>query len=528
MVSFKKLFTPRNMSEGTPWKRLAMFAVPLILGNFAQQLYNTVDTIVVGNSRWGYNALAAVGSAFPILMVMMALFVGIATGAGIMVAQFFGARNKEGLGKTIANCAIMTLSVSVFIMIVGPMIVDPMLRAINTLPELYNDCRTYLIISFLGIAGNFGYNIFSGILRGMGDSFSALAYLLLTTVLNIIGDLLLVDKMGVAGVALATIFAQAVSGILCIRKVLSLKQYFILTKKEWKPDSAYIKRIVSLGIPSGITMALSSVSNLMVTRLINSFADSMFIAANSLTMRVDGYAMMPTMSFGMAMSTYAGQNIGAGRMDRVKEGLKQCIIMSLIVVAIMGPAVLFGGPYLLRIFTPEQALNRMTMGLIYIIAPSYIINSFSQPMMGVIRGAGDTISPMWMGIGTNIILRLITAYGFVALARGAGASLWTQERMVFVSMVFGMVVNAIATFFIYKFGRWKTLRIMQFGHGPGGPGGPGGAGGPGGPGGPKGPGFPGGPEGSEMPGGPEGPGFPEGPGAPEIPVDFESPAVETK
>lgn len=474
MASFKDLFKPRNMSEGTPWKGLALFAAPLILGNFAQQLYNTVDTIVVGNSKWGYNALAAVGSAFPVLMVMMALFAGVATGAGIMVAQFFGARNKEGLGKTIANCSILSVAVSIFIMVVGPLIVDPMLKAINTLPELYDDCRTYLIISFLGILGNFGYNIFSGILRGMGDSFSALGYLLLTTVLNIIGDLLLVDSLGVAGVALATIFSQLVSGILCIRKVLSLKQYFTLCKKEWKPDGAYIKRIVSLGIPSGITMALSSLSNLFVTRLINSFGDSMFIAANSLTIRVDGYAMMPTMSFGMAMATYAGQNIGANRMDRVKEGLKQCIIMAVIVSGALTPVVLFGGPHLLRIFTPEQALNDMTMGLIYIICPCYLINSISQPMMGVIRGAGDTVSPMWMGIFTNIILRLITAYGFVALARNAGASLWTQERMVFVSMVTGMVVMAILTGFIYKFGKWKTLRIMnmQNMHGNGGPQGP--------------------------------------------------------
>ena len=518
----QKLFSPNNMSEGTPWKRLAMFAIPQILGNFAQQLYNTVDTIVVGNSRWGYTALAAVGSSFPVLMVLMALFVGVATGTGIMVAQFFGARNKEGLGKTIANCTIMTIAVSLFIMIVGPFIVDPMLKAINTLPELYDYCKTYLLISFLGIGGNFAYNIYGGMLRGMGDSFSALGFLLITTVLNIIGDLLLVERFGVAGVAFATIFAQAVSAVLCIRKVLSLKQYFTLTKKEWKPDGAYIKRIIGLGIPSGITMGLSSISNLLVTRLINSFGDSMFIAANSLTMRVDGYAMMPTMSMGMAMSTFAGQNIGAGRMDRVKIGLRQCIFMSLGITAVMGPLVLMFGPNLLRLFTPEQALNDMTMGLIYIIAPTYVINCISQPMMGVIRGAGDTISPMWMGIGTNIVLRLITAYGFVALAKNAGATLWTQERMVFLSMVFGMVVNAIITFFLYKYGRWKNLRIMNFAGGPGRPGGPGGPGGPkfpgapgGGPGGPKFPGAPEGGEGPKFPGAPEGGEAPKFPGAPE-------------
>ena len=470
MASFKNLFRPRNMSEGTPWKRLAEFAFPMVLGNFAQQLYNTVDTIVVGNSRWGATAIAAVGSAFPILNLLLALFVGIATGAGIMVAQFFGARNKEGLGKTIANCSILTIAASILIMIVGPLVTTPLLRAVNTLPELFDSSKLYLTISFLGIAGFFSYNIFSGILRGMGDSVSALGYLLLTTVLNIIGDLLLVDKLGVAGVALATIFAQLVSGILCIRKVLSLKQYFTLTKTELKPDMDYIKRIIGLGIPSGITAALMSFSALVVQRLNNSFSDAMFIAANSLTIRVDGYAVMPTMSFGMAMSTYVGQNIGAGRMDRVKEGLKQCIIMAVLVAACLTPVVLLGGPYILRLFTPDEALNKMTMGLIYILCPNYVIMAIGQPLMGTIRGAGDTVSPMWISIFTNIVLRLATAHGFVAIARSMGASVWTQERMVFLSMLVGGAVTAVLSFLVYKFGKWRNLRIMQFDHeGPGGP-----------------------------------------------------------
>ena len=185
MGKLKAFFAPKNMSEGAPWKRLMEFAIPMLIGNLVQQLYNTVDTVIVGNSHWGYQALAAVSSAGPVLRLLMALFVGIATGTGIIVSQYFGARNKEGLGRTIGNCITLTAIASVFSMIVGPMLIGPMLNLVNTLPELYDYSRQYLVIYFAGISGMFFYNIFSGILRGMGDSTSALLYLMTTAVLNV-------------------------------------------------------------------------------------------------------------------------------------------------------------------------------------------------------------------------------------------------------------------------------------------------------------------------------------------------------
>ncbi|MBR4020597.1 MAG: polysaccharide biosynthesis C-terminal domain-containing protein, partial [Firmicutes bacterium] len=202
---FKKIFQPVDMTQGTPWKGLVLFAIPMLIGNIAQQLYSTVDSIIVGHFV-GDNALAAVGSALPLLNLMLVLFIGISAGATIMVSQYFGARDKESLAATIGTCVTMTGLVSLFLMVCAPPLMQPFLKLLNTPADIIDDCRLYLIISMLGIAGMAFYNILSGILRGMGDSTSALVYLLIATGINIVLDLFFVGVMriGVPGVAIAT------------------------------------------------------------------------------------------------------------------------------------------------------------------------------------------------------------------------------------------------------------------------------------------------------------------------------------
>jgi len=448
------------MSQGTPWKRIAEFAFPLLIGNFAQQLYNTVDAVVVGNSRWGYVALASVGNAGPVLNLLLALFVGIATGAGILVSQYFGAKNARSLSMTVGNCITVTAIASAVIMIVGPLISGPLLRAMGTLDSMYAGCRSYLNIFFYGIAGFFFYNIFAGILRGLGDSFSALLYLMLTSAMNIALDLLFVDKMGVAGVALATIIAQFISAILCLFKLLSLKSVFTLHKSDLRPDRRYLSRIIGLGLPSGLTQAIFSCAMLVVQRLINGFGDEMFVACNVMVMRVDGYAMLPNFSFGQAMGTYAGQNLGARRIDRLYQGTRQGLIMSLCTALVLTPLVLLGGPYLMRLFTPEQQLIQMSMGMMYILAAGYVAMAVTQVLQGTMRGAGDTVTPMWISLTTTIALRIPVAYGLVAAAKSAGAGLLTQERMVFVSLLITWTLGMVITVIVYRRGRWKRRQVL--------------------------------------------------------------------
>ena len=455
MSKIRDLFSPRDMSQGEPWRRIAEFAFPLLIGNFAQQLYNTVDAVVVGNSRWGYQALGAVGNASPVLNLLLALFVGISTGAGILVSQRFGAKDSEGLAKTIGNCVTATAIASAVIMIAGPLLTGPLLRAVGTMDSMYGQCKAYLDIFFYGIAGFFFYNIFAGILRGLGDSFSALLYLMITSAINIVLDLALVDSMGVAGVALATIIAQGISAVLCAVKLLSLKDVFRLRWTDLRPERRYIGLIIRLGVPSGLTQAIFSLAMMVVQRLINSFGDEMFVACNVMVMRVDGYAMLPNFSFGQAMSTYAGQNIGARRLDRLKDGTRQGLMLSVGTALVLTPLVLLFGPALMRLFTPEQSLIKLSMGMMYILAVGYVAMSVTQVLQGVMRGAGDTVTPMWISFGTTIAMRLPVAYGMVALTRRLGAPLLTQERMVFVSLLAAWLTGMLVTLIVYRAGKWK-------------------------------------------------------------------------
>lgn len=448
--ALRNLFTANDMTVGTPWKCIARFAFPMLIGNFAQQLYNTVDAVVVGRSKWGYTALAAVGNALPVLNLLLALFVGIATGVGILVAQYFGAKDREGLEKTIGSCIFISLAASIVIMVAGPLLTTPMLRAVNTLPEMFDACRDYLNIFFIGIIGFMFYNIFAGILRGLGDSFSALLFLLICAALNVAGDLLLVGKMGVAGVALATVISQAISAVLCLLKLLAMKDVFTLKAKNIRPNRVYLARIIRLGIPSGITQAIISASMLFAQALINSFGDAMLVAANVMIMRVDGYAMLPNFSFGQAMGTYAGQNVGAGRLDRLKSGTRQGTLMAFLTAVVLVPIILLSGPALMDLFAPGNTeLISLSMHMLYILAAGYIAFSITQSLQGVIRGAGDTVSPMWITIATTVLIRIPLAYGLVWLARSMGADVLMQESMIYISLLSVWLIGSLLTVIVY-------------------------------------------------------------------------------
>ena len=265
-----KLFAPVDMTVGEPVIQIIKFTIPMLLGNVAQQLYNTVDSIIVGRFV-GDNALAAVGSAGPILNLMLVLFMGISVGASIMVSQFFGARQRESLSKSIGACVVLTGAASLIIMIVGPLVTMPLLRLLGTPESIIGWCRNYLIIICLGIAGGGYYNILSGVLRGLGDSMSALIYLLVATGINIVLDYVFVAHLGlgVAGVALATVIAQFVSAFLSLRRLTRMTEYFDMKKEYLLPDSDYISQLIRLGVPSGITQAIFSMSMIVVQSLTN-------------------------------------------------------------------------------------------------------------------------------------------------------------------------------------------------------------------------------------------------------------------
>lgn len=458
MKWLKKLFAPVDMTVGRPWEDILIFTVPMLIGNIAQQLYNTVDSVVVGKYV-GDNALAAVGSAGPILNLLIVLFIGISVGASIMVSQYFGARNREDLSRTIGSCIVLTGLASLFVMVVATLLSRPLLILLRTPDSILDWCTSYLHILFLGSAGMAYYNILSGVLRGLGDSISALIYLIVASVTNIVLDLLFVAqfKMGVAGVALATVIAQAISSLLCIWKLARMRDLFDMKWSYMRLSKHHTKSIIKLGVPSGVTQAIMSMAMLVVQSLTNSFGEQ-FIAANVIVMRVDGFAMLPNFSFGTAMTTYAGQNIGAGAYDRVTKGAKQGTLMGLGVSAAITAGILIFGKSLMSIFTNTEVLVEMSMNMMRILAVGYIAMAIIQSLSGVMRGAGDTITPMWISLIMTIVIRVPLAYGLVYLTRSAQFPQGRKE-CIFISLLISWLIGAVITVVCYKRGKWKEKAV---------------------------------------------------------------------
>ncbi len=458
MEMLKKFFAPVDMTEGSPWKKIVFFTVPMLVGNIAQQLYNTVDSVVVGNYV-GDNALAAVGSAGPILNLLLVLFVGISVGAGIIVSQYFGAKEREKLSGTIGNCITLTAVATIFVMVVASLVSRPLLELLDTPESIIDWCQSYLLILFIGSAGLAFYNILSGILRGLGDSMSALAYLLVSTVLNIVLDLVFVAKldMGVSGVALATVIAQLISALLCFLRLSKMVDLFDMKPRYLKLEKHHALKIIRLGLPSGITQAIFSMAMIVVQSLTNSFGE-MFIAANVIIMRVDGFAMMPNFSFGTAMTTYAGQNVGARMYDRVEKGAKQGTLIAMGVSAILTSLILVFGKALMGIFTKTPELVDLSRYMMGILAVGYVAMAVTQSLSGVMRGAGDTVTPMWISIVTTIFIRVPVAYGIAFLTRSAAFPGGRQE-CIFISLLSSWVAGALITFFFYKRGKWKEKAV---------------------------------------------------------------------
>ena len=459
MEKFKKLFQATDMTTGSPWKRIVIFTLPMLLGNIAQQLYSTVDSIVVGKYV-GDNALAAVGSAAPILNLLLVLFVGISMGVSIMVAQYFGAKQREELSQTIGNCITLTAIASLIIMVLSLVITRPLLELLDTPVAIVDWCEDYLLILFLGCAGSAFYNILCGILRGLGDAFSALVYLLVATIINIVLDILFVAyfDMGVAGVAWATIIAQAVSSVMCFFKLAKLADVFDLKPSYLKLNKIYANKVISLGLPSGLTQAIMSMAMIIVQALTNSFGEA-FIAANVIVMRVDGFAMLPNMSFGTAMTTYTGQNVGAKKMDRVTQGAKEGTILAVATSTVLTMLILTFGKQLMGIFTETTSLVELSRTIMGIIAPGYIAVAVTMSLSGVMRGAGDTMTPMWISLFTTVAVRVPVAYILAYLTRSAEMPNGNQF-CIQVSLVSSWLLGALITTIFYLRGKWKKKLMM--------------------------------------------------------------------
>ena len=485
LAKIKKLFGAQDMTVGKPMTNIVKFALPLLIGNIAQQLYSTVDSIVVGkycsvasNGYNGVDALAAIGASMPIMNMLLVLFMAISTGAGIMVAQFFGAREKERLSRCIGTSVTLIALASIMITAIGVPLAGPLLELTKTPANYFEPAKAYLVICFWGMIGSGFYNIISGILRGLGDSFYPLVFLLVAALLNVVLDSWFVAglNMGVDGAALATIISQGVSAVLCLIRLFQMKDIITVNRKSLTPDMKIGGQVLKLGLPSGITQAVFSLAMVFVQTLTNEmssiladYTETFFVGAISIAiMRVDGFAMMPNFTFGLAISTYIGQNLGARKHDRIQPGINACLKLASIVSIGLVVALLLFGKNLIGLFVNAETtdpavydivMNQGARGL-RILAAGYFAMVFTQVFGGVLRAAGDTVSSMIISMITTVALRVPVAY---LLASLTSSEIWPHGHpdALQISLLISWVIGAVLTFLVYRRGKWKDMDLIN-------------------------------------------------------------------
>lgn len=396
-----------DMTKGPILKELVLFALPLLLGNAFQQLYNTVDSVIVGQFV-GPESLAAVTSTAVIINTLVGLFVGFSTGSSVIISQFFGAQKADMLRKSIHTALTATFIMGIAFMILGYFITPPLIVLMKTDVSVIEPATTYLRIYFLGILGLMFYNMTSAILRAIGDSVRPLIFLIITSVLNIILDLLFVIgfKMGVSGVAYATVISQFVSAFMGMYVLLKTKENYGISFKEMHIDPGILKKIFSVGLPAGLQMAIISFSNIFVQSYINSFGAASTAGWGSYG-RIDAFVMLPLQSISLANTTFTGQNAGARNSDRIKQGIRVSLLLAVIVTIIICALEYAAAPYIIRLFTKDQEV--MKYGIIFIRCNCMFdfFCCFNQIHAGVLRGIGDATAPMFIMIFSFVIFRQI-------------------------------------------------------------------------------------------------------------------------
>ena len=409
MASFAKK-KDTDMTVGSIPKLLITFALPLMVGNVFQQLYNTVDSIIVGNFV-SKQALAAVGCTGPIINTLIGIFVGLSGGAGVVISQYYGAKDRERLHRAVQTTIALTGVMCVLLTALGVWMTPFMLRLMDTPPDVLGAASEYLRIYFWGISGMLVYNIGAGILRAVGDSTHPLFFLIFSATTNTVLDFLFVKvfSWGIAGAAIATVAAQLLSAILVMRMLMASDADYRIDLQAIGFDLPILKRICQIGIPTSLQMGVTAVSNVFVQSYINRF-ESSCMAGWAAYNKLDAFAMLPLMGFSIAVTTFVGQNFGAGKLDRAHKGpLYGLAIGTVIMVVILTPMMLFA-PTLVRLFNQEAEVIAFGTLFLRMITPFYLLCTVNQIYSGALRGVGDTRATMFIMLFSFVLFRQIYLY----------------------------------------------------------------------------------------------------------------------
>lgn len=395
-----------DMTTGSIWKRMVSFAVPVFLGNLCQQLYNAVDSVIVGKFV-GKQALAAVASSGNLIFMMTGFFMGLFIGAGIVIAQYFGARNYEKVRSAVHTDIAFALCCGVLLTLLGVFFTPTILTWMRTPADVLSTSILYFRLYFLGSLATILYNAGMGILQAVGDSRSPLYYLVISSVVNVALDLLFVGAMdmGVAGAAVATVISQVVSAVLCIIKLTRSDGPYRLEIKRIGFDLPLLKKITSQGVPSGVQNSIIAIANVVVQSNINTFGSDAMAGCGSYS-KVEGFVFLPITAFAMALTTFIGQNLGAGQFDRAKQGARIGILCSMAMAELIGVALFFLAPYAMRLFNDDPAVVAIGVRQSHIEALFFCFLAFAHGVSAVLRGAGRAQVPMYTMLGCWCILRV--------------------------------------------------------------------------------------------------------------------------
>ena len=454
--SIKKYFSRRDvdMTRGNVYGLLIEFAVPLLLGNLFQQLYNTVDTWVVGNYV-GKEAFSAVGTVNPIINMLIGFFMGLSVGAGVVISQYYGAKQHDKVSDTVHTALVMTAVLGVVFTAIGVSMTPLMLHFMKTPPEVLPEAKRYLTIYFSGIFGLMLYNIGAGILRAVGDSQRPFYFLVLSASLNIVLDLLFVlaFHMGVAGVAYATILSQGISALLVLLVLLRSDNCCRVQVRKLRMHWDVLKKIVKVGIPAAVQMAITSFSNVFVQSYINYFGADCMGGWTAYT-KIDAFLFLPMQSVAMGATTFVGQNLGVNDVQRARQGVSAALrISALITVALMAPVVAFA-PHLVRFFNDTPKVIEFGTLFLRMMSPFYVLCCVNQILAGSLRGAGDSRTPMIIMLGSFVVFRQI--YLFLITH-------FVSNTIVPVALGYpaGWLVCSTATYLYFRFAHWEKHRVVE-------------------------------------------------------------------
>lgn len=394
-----------DMTEGSVFWHLLNFALPLLVGNIFQQLYNTVDTWVVGNYV-GNEAFSAVGTVSPIMNVLIGSFTGLASGAGVVISQYYGAGNYKKVHDAVHTAIMMTFVLSVLFTVLGIVMTPYMLRLMKTPEEIFPESSAYLTIYFSGTAGLMFYNMCSGVLRAVGDSRRPFYFLVVAAVINTVLDLLLVLKfhMGVSGVAYATIIAQGVSALLALLSLLRSHSCIRVFIRDVKFHREMLIKIVRVGIPAALQMAVTSFSNIFVQSYINYFGADCMGGWTAYT-KIDQLLFLPMQTVALASTTFVGQNLGKGQTERAHKGVRTSLIMAMTITVLITAVVIALAPQLVIFFNSKVEVVEIGTMLLRYLTPFYVLCCINQVYAGALRGAGDSRAPMLIMLFSFVLFR---------------------------------------------------------------------------------------------------------------------------